>query len=452
VSTQIDLSRVSARVVLATSIALLVALAALLGRIGSDAQWLAALGRVIAHRHAVPAGVPFAAAPTGHWHNPLVLAELIFAGLHSVLGARGLMDAQLLAVAGGLALLARGARAEDAEPIGVGAALLIAGVGMMPSLAITRVQLFSIVLFPALLALLRSQARWTSLRIWWVVPLLALWANLHGAVLLGFAVTAAYLIFDRGRRDPWLALVVLLASAAALCATPAGLHTLDYYRGLLTNVAAQRGVGEWGPLSPTSPLDIVMVIAALLLLWRVWRARPSLWEIVVLLALAALTVHADRDGVWLLMVAVAPAARELNPARSLRMLTPVAALLAVAVLAVSLARGPAPAQASPHLLRTAIALAHGSPILADGTMQEEVPLAGGRIWAGDPLDAFSHHVQVAYLDWLAGDPAGARALRPRIRIALVTPGSATNRLMRRHGGFRVVRRSPTALLYERTGR
>jgi hypothetical protein len=451
VSTQIDLSRVSARVVLATAIGLLVALAALLGRIGSDAQWLAALGHVIAHRHALVHGVPFAAAPTGHWQNPLVLAELVFAGLNSLLGARGLMDAQLLAAAGGLALLARGARDDGADAIGTGAALLIAGVGAMPSLAIARVQLFSIVLFPALLALLRAEARRPSARIWWVVPMLALWSNLHGGVLLGFAVTAGYLVLDRGRRDPWLGLVVLATCAAALCATPAGLHTIDYYRGLLTNVAAQRGAGEWGPLSLTAPLDVVFAIAALALLWRVFRARPPLWEAVVVVALAVLSVRAQRNGVWLLMIAVAPAARELGPARSLRMLTPIAALLAGVVLVVSLARGPAPAQATPHLLRTTIALAHGSPVLADGTMDEELAVAGGRIWAGDPIDAFSHRVQTAYLDWLSGARAGARAITPAVRVALVTPGSATQALMRRHG-FIVVRRTPTALLYERTGR
>jgi hypothetical protein len=85
-------------------------------------------------------------------------------------------------------------------------------------------------------------------------------------------------------------------------------------------------------------------------------------------------------------------------------------------------------------------------------MDEQVAVAGGRIWAGDPIDAFSHRVQVDYLDWLAGDRAGARAVTPAVRVALVTPGSATERLMARMDGFAVARRSVTAVLYVRVAR
>lgn len=448
-SRQIDLSRVSGRAVLATTIVTIVALAALLGRVGSDAQWLVALGHVIVHRRAIPDGIPFAGTPTGRWPNSLVLAELIFDGLHAVLGNRGLMLAQLAAAAGGLVLLARDARADGADAVGTSAALLVAGVGAMPSLAIARVQLFSLVMFPALLLLLRAQSRAPSRRLWLVVPLLALWSNLHGGALLGLGVVVAYLVLERGRHQPWLAAGVGVASAAALCVTPAGLRTVAYYHGVLTNTAAQRGTGEWGPLSLSSPLDIVLALAALILVWRVWRARPRLWECGVLLALAMLTGRADRNGVWLLMFAVAPAARRLAPSRSLRTLAPIAAAMASVLLVVSIARGPAPAQASSAMVDHAVALAHGSPVLASGTMDEQVALAGGRIWAGDPIDAFSHQVQADYLDWLAGDRSGASAVTPAVRVALVAPGSPTQRLMARMPGFVAASRTATTVIYER---
>jgi hypothetical protein len=159
VSRQTDFSRIGPNLVLAAAVVVILAFAALLGRIGADAQWLAALGHVIATRHAVPAGVPFAAAPTSHWPNVLVLAELIFNGLERTLGDRGLMLAQLLAVAIAMTVLARDARASGAAAAGIGAALLLAAVGAMPSLAIARVQLFSLALFPVLVALLRAQTR-----------------------------------------------------------------------------------------------------------------------------------------------------------------------------------------------------------------------------------------------------------------------------------------------------
>ncbi len=331
-SRQLDLSRIGPRVVLATAIVAVVGLAALLARVGSDAQWLAALGHVIVHRGAIPAGVPFAAAPTRHWPNALVLAELIFGGLESALGDRGLMLAQLLAVAGALAILARDANAGGAEAIGTGAALLLVGVGGLPSLSIVRVQLFSLLLFPALVALLRSQSRTPSRRIWLAVPLLTLWSNLHGAALLGLGVLFAYLLLERARRQPALAAAVAGASAAAMCLTPALARTVEYYHGVLTNEAAQRGAGMWGALSFTSPLDLVLVLAAIVLLARAWKARTARWEWCVLAVLALLTVRADRNGIWLLFFAAVPAARALAPTRSLRALVPALAVASVLAL------------------------------------------------------------------------------------------------------------------------
>ncbi|MDQ6835164.1 MAG: hypothetical protein M3016_03155, partial [Actinomycetota bacterium] len=310
-SSQLDLRAVGPRLVLAGAILTTVALAALLGRVGADSQWLAALGHVIAARGSVPAGVPFAFAPTGHWPNALVLAELIFAGLEQTLGDRGLMLAQLLAVAGAMTILARDARAGGAEPVGTAGSLLLVALGALPSLAIARVQMFSLALFPVLVALLRAETRSPSNRVWLAVPLLAAWSNLHGAALLGLGIVFAYLTFQRARQAPLQSVAVGTACALALCLTPAGLRTVGYYGGVLTNLAAQRGEGMWGPLSLLAPLDVVMAAAALLLAYRAWRARMTLWETLIAIVLVGLTVKAGRDGVWLLFFVAGPAARTL---------------------------------------------------------------------------------------------------------------------------------------------
>jgi hypothetical protein len=451
VSKPLDLTRIGPKLVLGTTIALIVALAALLGRIGSDAQWLAALGHVIVNRHAIPAGVPFATASTSHWPNVLVLAELIFNGLERTLGDRGLMLAQLLAVAVALGILARDARRDGAAPVGTSAALLLAAVGALPSLAIVRVQLFSLVMFPALIALLRSQTRSPSARIWWVVPLLALWSNLHGAALLGLGLLLAYLVLQRGRRQPLLATALAGASMLALCLTPALWRTVSYYAGVVTNLAAQRGAGMWGPISLSSPLDLMLLAMALLLGVRMWRSRAPLWEYVVAVGLAGLTVHASRNGVWLLFFLVAPAAKALAPERSLRTLVPVAVVASALLLVVSVVRGPVATGATPKLVAGAIATAHGSPVLADGSIDEQVALAGGQIWAGNPIDAFSRPVQATYLDWLAGQDPGRRALPASIHVVLVSRGTATATLMARMPGFTAARGDRTVLMYERVG-
>src|ERR1039458_7183224 len=245
----------------------IVALAALLCTVGADAQWLAALGHVITTRGAIPRGIPFAAAPT------CVMANR---------------------------------------------ALLAVGLGALPSLAIARVQLFSLALFAVLVGLLRAQSRRPSWRVWLVVPLIAVWSNLHGAALVGELVTLAYLLVSRFPRDRWLASCVAVVSAAALCLTPALLGTIDYYQGVLTNDAARRGEGMWSPLSLSSPIDIALIVASVFLVARAWRARPALWEWCVIVGLAILTLKASRDGVWLLFFLAAPAAVGITPKRSWR--------------------------------------------------------------------------------------------------------------------------------------
>src|SRR5436305_1189172 len=72
----------------------IVAICALASTIGADARWLAALGRLIATRGHIPAGVPFASASSAHWPNAIALGELIFHWLETALGGRGLMLAQ----------------------------------------------------------------------------------------------------------------------------------------------------------------------------------------------------------------------------------------------------------------------------------------------------------------------------------------------------------------------
>jgi hypothetical protein len=442
-------ARPSSMAPLVAAIALILAVSALAATIGGDARWLAALGRIIVAHHAVPAGVPFAAAPSAHWPNALVLAELAFDGLERALGDRGLMVAQLLAVGVGLAVLARDALEDGATADGTAAALLLAAVGALPSLAIARLQLFSIALFPVLVALLRSEARRPSRRIWLVVVVLALWSNLHGAALVGLLVTLAYLLLDRSRKDPAIAVAVAIASALALCLTPALAETVTYYHGVLTNVAAERGFALWAPLSFSAPFDDVAILAAVGLAWSVRRSRPRLWEVAVMIGLAVLSVRASRSSVWLLFFLVAPAARSMSPRRDWRLLIPPATVAALATIVFAIARGPAVGSANDPLVSRAVGLAHGTPVLAPDLLAERVVLDGGHIWLGNPLDAYSAHDQAIYVDWLEGTHNGIAALMPAVRVVLVARGTATDRLMSVTRDYVPVAGDRTTILYLR---
>jgi hypothetical protein len=431
------------------AIGTIVAVAAILCSVGADARWLAALGRVIAPHLDIPAGVPFAAAPSSHWHNVLVLAELAFNGLESSLGDRGLMVAQLLALALALAALARDAREEGATPNGTAIVLWLVAIGAAPSLAIVRVQLFSLVFFPVLVALLRSDARRPSPRIWLIVPLLALWGNLHGAALIGLLVTLGYLSVRRFRDDRLTAVALAVTSSLALCLTPALAGTITYYHDVLTSVAATRGTGQWSRLSLASPVDDLAIAVALVLGWFALRGRLRPWEAAVALGLAVLSIRAARSAVWLLFFLAPPAARSIEVRREWGYLTPIVTTVALAAIALATVRGPAFGGAPRQLIARAVLLAHGTPVLAPDLLAEQVALAPGRIWIGNPLDAFSARDQATYLDWSSGRASGEAALTPAIRIVLVSRGSAAQRLMARAPGFTPVAADRTFVIYRR---
>jgi hypothetical protein len=441
---------VSARVgPLEVAIALGAALSAVAGTIGADARWLDALGRIIVRRGSIPSDIPWASAPSAGWHNVPVLAELIFRGLFAAAGDRGLLVAQVLAVGAALAITAWDLRREGADEFAGALVLLIVVLGSLSVFVVVRSQLFSVLLFPVLIALLRADARSPSRRIWLLVLLFALWSNLHGAVLVGLAVAGAYLIFGRGRRNPVVSAGVLVSSAVAVCVTPALQHTPDYYYGLLRNEAARRGEGLWAPLSLTSGFDLLFIAAALTLLVLAFRARPALWETIALVGLVVLTVKTARSGVWLLFVAAAPAARGLRfeGGRRLRVAMPL--VLTAAVLAVfGLARGPVSTSAGERLLDKAIRLSGGTPILAEGIPAEQIAADRGRVWLSNPLDAFRHRDQRLYLDWLAGRPAGDRALK-NARVVVVIRGHEPAGRLRHSHVFRQVARDTNALVYVR---
>ncbi len=427
-------------------------IAALAGIVGADARWLAALGHVITRSGAIPTGVPFAAAPTAHWHNAVVLAELIFGWLESALGDRGLMLAQVVAVAAAVIVLMRDARAAGASAEGAGAAVLLAAMGALTSFTIARVQLFSLVLFPVLMALLRSDARAPSWRIWLALPLIALWSNLHGGVLIGVGVLVIYLAIVRLRRSPLTAIGVGAGALVALCMTPAGLSTISYYRGLLGNQAAARGSGLWAPLSLTAPLDLLLIAVVIVLVLQLRKSRPALWELVVSAVLAVATIQAGRSGVWLVMFLAVPAAPGFRTSRWWNWVMPPLATAALIGLVVGLARGPLNSGAGGALVTRAVAIAHGTPILADDIIDEQVALAGGRIWVGNPIDAFTKQDQLTYLNWLDGRTSGLGALRPNVDVVLTGSATEAHRLMAHDAEFERVATDGRADLYVRIAR
>lgn len=92
------------------------------------------------------------------------------------------------------------------------------------------------------------------------------------------------------------------------------------------------------------------------------------------------------------------------------------------------------------------AAATGAPLLADVKLGQQAVLDGGHLWVGNPIDAFSRADQRVFLDWLAGQPTGAAALR-HAGYVLVERGSPAGRRALGDPALTLVRESgPAALL------
>jgi hypothetical protein len=391
--------------------------------VGGDARWL------VAAHHGFHGSLSYSTYADATWPPVLRVSEWLFAGFHHALGDRGLLLAHVLAV-----ILTVSIAAVDIKQSGLSdrrtAGLLLVLLGASTSFLIIRLQLFSLPFFAGLLLLLRSETRQASARIWLLVPLLALWSNLHGGALVGAAVACSYLLLHK-RSDPAQSVLLLVSSLAALCLTPALLDTPRYYAGVLGNELAREHVGLWAPLDPLgSPFDLALLLCAAILLLVAIRSRPRLWEAVALLGLSVLTVQSARGGVWVLLAAVGtgrPSGASAVSAPPRRVVT--AGVLALScVIAAAVGRGPRPTGADEDLLRQAVIASQGSPVAAEGVLGEQVALAGGCVWVTNPVDAFPQLVQRNYVHWSeSGDP---KLLPQPTRVALVRRhGRAAERLM-----------------------
>jgi hypothetical protein len=435
------------------AIAAVAVIVALLAQIGADSRWLAAIGQHIATARTIPDGLPYAAAPSAGWENAPVLGELVFHALYVALSDRGLVLVQVAAVVAAFVFLGRDMRAAGAGDTSRGLVLIGTVLAAAPAFLVVRAQVFSLALFPLLVLLLRSETRAPSRRIWLIVPLIALWSNLHGGVLVGFVVSAAYLLLHRMRQQPAVATGVLAASAAALLATPALLGTAAYYHGVLTGQAAARGSGLWAPLSPHALFDVMFLVVAIPLSVAVLRVRPAAWELAALAGLGTMAVLANRNTVWFALFVAVPAAGalRLGSARGRgieRVVLLCAFLLGVGAVA-AVAREPVQTAAGPKLLRHTAVAAGDKPVLADPINAERLALAGQRIWIGNPLDAFSSRAQRVYLDWLDGRAQGDSLLAGQSCAILVTIGGVPQRRLAQSPAFREVGRDAKAVLYRR---
>jgi hypothetical protein len=282
-------------------------------------SWLAlASGREVA-QHGLPHTDSLTAWTAGHpWIDQQWLGQLFYYHVELLGGIRGVLLTHgavlVAAVAMGLHAARRLGASIVSLVIGGLVALSVAPWGMQ-----MRTQDLGELLFIALLALLATDARAPSRRVYFVLPLLVLWANVHGSVILGsmLVVLRGLTLLHGSLRNRRRATALTIAALLAPVASPYGFSLVGYYRHMLADPALHRLINEWGPTTPSLHTAAFYGLAAATI-WATARhgAGVPLFNRAALLLTLLAAVDSIRNIVWFGLAAIVLLPPLLNPVLS----------------------------------------------------------------------------------------------------------------------------------------
>ncbi len=213
------------------------------------------------------------------WINHEWLAEVVMYLAWAMGGAAGLIALKTLVVLATLAIVAVIIRAEVAHDPLRDFLMFVAIAGMWIRIYVVRPQVFSLLLFAAVLSLLQSAEAGSRIRLW-VVPLLfAIWVNLHGGWIVGLGALAIWTAFTstrpRHERPPAALLIsVAMLSLGATLVNPYGWRMWTF---LFDTVGLDRPmIDDWRPMyrSGIGPI-VVWILTAALAVVAFARRRPA---------------------------------------------------------------------------------------------------------------------------------------------------------------------------------
>ncbi|MBL0170960.1 MAG: hypothetical protein IPP90_09545 [Gemmatimonadaceae bacterium] len=234
------------------------------------------------------------------WLSQVVLAQVFHTGGWLALAlTRSALSAIVLASVFATCR-AQGAAVRRAAWLTLGSAMLL-----LPALQL-RPQLFGLTCFSLVLWLVADRRAHPG-RLWWLVPLVLVWANLHGTFFLAVGLIGLAWLDDRHQQQataPRLVMVGLAVIAASLV-NPFGTRVWRYVWELSSNPSVRGMVTEWQPTSIDSfsgaAFLISVPIVALLLARDV---APLRWPLVLSLgSFFLIGVMSVRGVSWWAMVA-----------------------------------------------------------------------------------------------------------------------------------------------------
>jgi hypothetical protein len=247
----------------------------------NDTWWHLRAGRDI-WRGVLPTVERWSYTARGHaWPDHEWLSEAIFSALHRIGGMPLLALLVACVMTTTFALVWR----LMVGPVLRRGALVFLTLPVTLIVASLRPQVFSLLLLVVTVTLL-ARARFA-----WLPLVFLLWANLHGAVVVGGVVVAAVFVtaalWDRAQVRPLLGWGALAAAATFL--TPLGTGIV----GLVFGMSNEVDIVEWEPAWRAMPAGLVFGVVAVLTIVAVVvtaRRRALTWTDRVLVASAAATL------------------------------------------------------------------------------------------------------------------------------------------------------------------
>jgi hypothetical protein len=278
----------------------------------ADSWMTLVAGREIA-QHGLPSHEALTVMAQGHrWTDQQWLAQVVFYGADRLGGMRLAVFLDVALVTAALALGVAFARRAGAS---ARATLIVAVFKLViaPWSWQLRAQALALPIFVIVLALAASDVRRPRPMTFVSLPLVALWANLHGSVLVGAGVVSLAGVAgavsraagSRSHRGFSRSLLLTLAPWVCVLASPYARDLPDYYRLMLFDSPVSKVIVEWQAPEPHGYYLLFFGFAAAATALTVWQRRRLGWYAIAVLAVTlAGSLRSGRGIVWFTLAAL----------------------------------------------------------------------------------------------------------------------------------------------------